>query len=492
MTDTQKKLAAVGCLLTLILAILDQNIVSTASVAIVRDLDPATGLARLPWLISVYALAATAALPLYGKLCDIHGAKRVYLGAVALFLAGSTLCGLAQDMAQLIAFRAVQGLGGGGLMSVTLVVYAHLTPTEKRASAGGIGGLMAGLGMVVGPLIGGLFTDHLSWRWIFYVNLPIGLFVIFTGATALRLADGGLRHRIDYPGAALVAAAASVLLLLTEWGGTKYAWDSAAILTLAAAGAVLVAAFVWRQLTAAEPILPLGLFRNATLRIALPLQLLSGFGMIGSIVYTVVYLQVVRGVPATDSGLYLLPMAAGMTVSGLVSGTLIARGRPAKTLLLIGMGLATLAMALLATLAADTSRLILGLDLFLLGAGFGMVLGIVIMMAQNAVPVSQLGVATTSIRFAQTLGSAFGTAVFGVVLTRVVSAKLGGGSIGVGALRSLPEGVRRRAVDALVSGIDTVFLAAAGVMLVSLVLATLLKADREQPTEGVAELVTSG
>ncbi|MEZ0071021.1 MFS transporter [Planotetraspora sp. GP83] len=492
MTDYQKRLAALGCLLTLVLAILDQNIVSTASVAIVRDLDPATGLARLPWLISVYALAATAALPLYGKLCDVYGAKRVYLGAVTLFLFGSALCGLAQNMAELIAFRAVQGMGGGGLMSVTLVVFAHLTPTEKRASAGGVGGLMAGLGMVVGPLIGGLFTDHLSWRWIFYVNLPIGLFVIFTGATALRLADGGLRHRIDYPGAALVAAAASVLLLLTEWGGTKYAWDSATILTLAAAGAVLVAAFVWRQLTAAEPILPLGLFRNATLRIALPLQLLSGFGMIGSIVYTVVYLQLVRGVPATDSGLYLLPMAAGMTVSGLVSGRLIARGQAPKTFLVIGLTLATLAMTLLAMLAVDTSRLLLGLDLFLLGAGFGLVLGIVIMLAQNAVPVSQLGVATTSIRFAQTLGSAFGTAVFGVVLTRVVSAKLGGDSIGVRALRSLPEGVRRRAVDALVSGIDTVFLAAAGVMLVSLVLATLLKADREQPTEGAVELVASG
>ncbi|WP_067171500.1 MFS transporter [Microtetraspora niveoalba] len=482
MTESQKKLAALGCLLTLVLAILDQNVVSTASVAIVRDLDPAGGLARLPWLITVYALAATAALPLYGKLCDAYGAKRIYLGAVALFLTGSALCGLSQNMGELIAARTVQGLGGGGLMGVTLVVIAHLAPAEERARAGGVGGLMTGLGMVVGPLIGGLFTDNLSWRWIFYVNLPIGLFVLAVGAATLRLPDRGPRHRIDYPGAALVAAAAVALLLVTEWGGREYAWDSPAILALCAAFAVLLAAFLVRQFTAPEPILPPSLFRDPTLRIALPLQLLTGFGMIGSIVYTVIYLQVVRGVPATGSGLYLLPMAAGMTVSGLASGGFVARGHSTKPYLVAGLALAAAAAALLSTLGTGTSQWMLGLDLFLLGTGFGLVIGIVIMIAQNAVPVSLLGVATTSVRFAQTLGSALGTAVFGVVLTRVVAGELPGFD-GLARIGSLPDGVRRRALEAVTSGIDTVFLCAAGVLSAALVLATLLKAGGGEPAE---------
>jgi EmrB/QacA subfamily drug resistance transporter len=484
MTENQKRLAALGCLLTLILAILDQNIVSTAAVAIVDDLDPVNGLARLPWLISVYALGATAALPLYGKLCDVHGAKPVYLGAVSVFLVGSALCGLAGDMTQLIVFRAVQGLGGGGLMGVTMVVFAHLNPAEKRASAGGLGGLMAGLGMVVGPLIGGLLTEHLSWRWIFYVNLPLGLLVLYTGVTALHLADGGLRHRIDYLGAALVAAGAVALLLVTEWGGREHPWGSPVILTLAAAGVALFAAFFWRQATAAEPILPLPLLRDPTLRIALPLQLLSGLGMTGSIVYAVIYLQVARGVPAADSGLYLLPMAVGMSVSGLVSGRLIARGHGLKGFLVSGMALAALAMALLATVGPGTSRLTVGLDLFLLGAGFGLVLGILIMLAQNAVPVSLLGVTTSAVRFAQTLGMAFGTAIFGAVLTRVVSARLPAGvRVDLSRIGSLPTGVQERVVDAVVAGIDAVFLTAAAVMLAALVLGWLLRVRPAEPAE---------
>jgi EmrB/QacA subfamily drug resistance transporter len=484
MTDTQKRLVALGCLLTLVLAILDQNIVSTASVAIVRDLDPVDGIARLPWLISAYALAATAALPLYGKLCDVHGAKGVYLGAVALFLTGSALCGLAQNMAELIAFRALQGLGGGGLMSVTMVVMAHLSPPEKRGSAGGLGGLVAGLGMVVGPVIGGLFTDHLSWRWIFYVNLPIGLLVLYTVATALRLADGGLPHRIDYPGAALVAAAASVLLLITDLGGRRYAWDSATVIGLIIADLGLLAAFIRRQLTAPEPILPREMFRDPTLRVALPLQFLAGVGMIGSIVYVIVYLQLVRGVAATESGLSLLPMAIGMSVSGLISGRLIARGRPVKPFLVAGLLIATIATASLATLGAGTTHGILWLELFLLGGGFGMVLGIVVITAQNAVPISLLGVATTTVRFAQTLGSALGTAIFGVVLTRVVSGRLAGLPVESADIGSVTGALRTRAIDALVAGIDTVFLASAAVMLLTLALSFALRAPHSPAAEG--------
>jgi EmrB/QacA subfamily drug resistance transporter len=486
MNSRRKTIAVIGLTLTLVLAVLDQNIVSTASWAIVRDLDPAHGLERLPWLVTAYSLAATAALPLYGKLCDVHGARRVYLAAVGLFLAGSVLCGLAQDMGQLIAFRAVQGLGGGGLMSVTLIVMAHLTPAEKRSSAaGGAGGLIAGLGLVAGPLLGGVFTDHVTWRWIFYVNVPFGLFVLVSAAIVIRLDDGGLRHRVDYAGAGLVAAAAGLLLLVVEWGGKTYAWDSATMLSLIALDAVLFALFAWRQLAAPEPILPFSMFRDPTLKIALPLQLLTGLGMAGGLFYTVVYLQAAAGVRATDAGLYLIPMAFGMIASGTASGLLIGRGRPTKPFLVTGMAFVTISMLLLSLLRAGTSPWTLRLDLLLMGTGFGMVLGIVIMLVQNSAPREQLGVATTAIRFAQVLGSALGTVAFGIVLSRATESRLPSGT-GTGDLSraaSLPPGVRERLVDALVSGIDVVFLSAAGVMALALVLAVFLRTRAPRRTD---------
>ncbi|MFI6316118.1 MFS transporter [Nonomuraea sp. NPDC050556] len=459
MTDKQKKIAMVGIMLTLILAILDQNIVSTASLSIAADLDPVHGLTLMPWLITVYALAATAALPLYGKLCDVYGAKRVYLAAVGLFLFGSALCGVAQDLPQLIACRTVQGLGGGGLMAVTLVVAAQLMPAERRGSAGGVGGLMAGLGMVAGPLIGGLFTDHLGWRWIFYVNLPVGLFVLVSGALAIKLEDGGQARRIDYLGAALAAAGASVLLLVVEWGGKTYAWDSATILAMIALDVALVAGFVWRQATAAEPILPPELLRNAVVRVVLPLQVLTGLGMAGSIFYTIVYLQTVMAVHPTDSGLYLIPMAAGMVVSGTVSGMMINRGSRAKPFLLSGFAFIAVSLFLLGLMGTAGSVLTIGFDLLVLGLGFGQVLGIAILMAQNAVPLSALGTATTAVRFAQTLGMALGTAIFGVVLNRVVGAD--------------------RGVEAFAGGTHAVFWTAAAVMLATLLLGTLLREERQ-------------
>jgi EmrB/QacA subfamily drug resistance transporter len=469
MTETRKKLALLSCLLTIILAILDQNIVSAAAVPIVRDLDPVHGLTRLPWLISAYALAATAALPLYGKLCDVYGARRVYLAALGTFLAGSALCGLAHDMGQLIAFRAVQGAGGGGLMSVTMVVIAQVAGPDRRGRGGGISGLVAGLAMVVGPLAGGLLVDHAGWRWIFYVNLPLGVLVLATAAVVLRLPVPGNRHRIDYPGAALAAAGAVVLLLITE----RYRDGAATVTWLGALAVLLIGLFVWRERTAAEPILPLSLFADPTVRVALPLQFITGAAMLGSIVYVMVYLQVARGVPATAAGLYLIPMAAGMSASGLLSGRLLDRGWSARTFLVGGTVCATAGIGLLGFLGTDTSRWMLGTDLFLLGAGLGQLLGLLIVVVQRAAPAGQLGVATTAVRFAQTLGSAFGAALFGMVLSRAFAAHAPAG--GVAALPSLPPEARRVALRAFVDAVDTVFLSAAGVMVVAVVLATLIR-----------------
>ncbi|GIH41810.1 hypothetical protein Mco01_48100 [Microbispora corallina] len=489
MTDIQKRLAGLGCLLTLVLAVLDMNIVSAATVAIVRDLDPAHGLDHLAWLVTAYALAATAALPLYGKLCDVYGAKAVYLAAVTLFLTGSALCGTAGSMTWLIVFRALQGIGGGGLMSVTIVVLAFLAPPEDRGRAGGMGGIVAGVGIVAGPLLGGLLVDHLSWRWIFYVNLPLGLAVLATGALALRLPRQGTRRRIDYLGAALSAAAAVVLLLVTEWAGRDYAWGSPTILSLIAADAVLVGAFVWRQARAAEPILPLGLFRDRVVGTALPLQFLAAFaGLTGPIVYTMIYLQAVKGVAAADAGLYLIPLAAGMTAAGLVSGALQGRGAGMTTFLVTGSAVTAVAVGLLSLLRTGTATPVLLADLFLLGVGQGQVVGTVVMLVQDAVPVSRLGVATTAIRFAQTLGSAVGTAVFGVILSRVTDSGSGDTRPSIAAMGALPPAARRRAAEALVSGVDAVFLTAAGVMLVALALAVLLRARRAEPVSPVPAL----
>lgn len=258
MTETQRKIGFVVCLVTIVLAVLDMQIVSAATVPIVRDLDPDHGIAKIPWLVSAFALASAAMLPLYGKLCDILGPKRVFTGAIATFLLGSALCGAAQSMDQLIAARAVQGLGGGGLMSVTMVVIAHLKgPEEKGAGKGtNMGGLVAGAAMAVGPWIGGLLADHASWRWIFYVNLPVGLAVLAASAFALKLPAHPVRRPLDYAGAALAAAFSSTLLLVTDWGGKKYAWSSPAVLGLIAVVAVTLALFLWRQLRAAEPVLP--------------------------------------------------------------------------------------------------------------------------------------------------------------------------------------------------------------------------------------------
>ncbi|WP_084958360.1 MFS transporter [Thermoactinospora rubra] len=447
MTDKQRLLAGIGVAITLILAVLDQNIVTTASWPIVRDLDPAHGLERLPWLVTAYALAATAVLPLYGKLCDIHGAKRVYLAAVGVFALGSALCGLAQDMTQLIAFRALQGLGGGGLMSVTMVVAAHLSPPGKRGSAGAAGGLIAGVGMVAGPLVGGLFTETLSWRWIFLINLPLSLAVLAT-CLVLRLNDGRREHRVDYAGAALLAAAGCLLVLVAEWGGRTHPWTSPLILGMIAAGLALSAAFARRQLTAAEPILPPDLLRNPVLRIALPVQLLLGFGLAGGIFYMVVYLQVAQHVTPTASSLYLLPAAIGM----VASGALLSQRRSS---LVTGLATITLALTLFGFLRADTPAWLVLAGLGLLGLGFGQALGPVMFLVMDGVPVHQLGTATTAVRFVQILGTAVGSAIFGVLLNRVAAA------------------------HGFVAGVDAVFFAAGATMLAAMLLATrLYKVDQ--------------
>ncbi|GAA3073160.1 MFS transporter [Streptomyces glomeratus] len=474
MTETQRRIGFLVCLVTIVLALLDLQIVSAATVPIVRDLDPDHGIEAIPWLVSAYALASAAMLPLYGKLCDVLGPKRVFTGAIATFLLGSALCGAAQSMGQLIAARALQGLGGGGLMSVTMVVIAHLKSPQEKGSdkRGNIGGLVAGGAMAIGPWIGGLLADHANWRWIFYVNLPIGIAVLAASALALKLPGSPVRRPIDYTGAALAAAFSSTLLLVTDWGGKRYPWSSPVVLGLVLAAALTLALFLWRQLRAPEPVLPLSLFAVRELRLGFAVQAILGSAMMCTIYYVLIYLQVARGIASSSAGLYLVPMAVGLTGVGLLSGRLTARGWSARTFTVSGT--ATTALALLAaTTGPHTSLWWIRGELLLTGAGFGQLVGQLILLVQNSAPRHQLGVATTSVRFFQTLGNALGTAAFGTVLARVYAAHGPGGD--VGALAARPGGAHHAAgVHAFVEATQVVFWSGAGLMGLAALLALRL------------------
>ncbi|WP_417846381.1 MFS transporter [Streptomyces polyrhachis] len=482
MSLVRTRLTLLACLVTVMLAVLDMQIVSAATVPIVRDLDPVHGLDKIPWLISGFSLAATAALPLLGKLADVYGAKRVFLAVLGFFLVGSTLCGLAQNMTELIAARAVQGIGGGGLMSITMVVVAQLqgvggSGDGKRAGGPNpaVGGIVAGTGIALGPWVGGMLAEHANWRWIFFVNLPLGLVVLTVVALAMRLPARPLTHRIDYLGAGLAAAFASGLLLVTEWGGKQYAWSSPQLLGTAAATLALLAAFLWRQATAAEPVLPLSLLRDRTLRLAFTIQALIGMALVGAMVYVLIYLQVARELPATSAALYLLPMAGGMAGVGLLTARL---GWTARSQSISGTACATLALGLLATLRPDSALWFVHLAMLLLGVGLGQLMGQLIVLVQQSAPPQQMGVATTAIRFFQTLGSAIGAAAFGTLLARVYAARHDGGSP-ASAGGAHPSAA---SLEAFTTATDAVFAGAA--VLTALALAASLRLPRQERVKG--------
>ncbi|MER6009465.1 MDR family MFS transporter [Streptomyces bluensis] len=477
-------------LLGLLLAALDQTIVSTALPTIVSDLG---GLEHLSWVVTAYLLASTAATPLWGKLGDQYGRKRLFQTAIVIFLVGSALCGMAQSMPQLIGFRALQGLGGGGLIVLSMAIVGDIVPPRERGRYQGLFGGVFGATSVLGPLLGGLFTEHLSWRWVFYVNLPVGIVALVVIATVLRVPVGAARHVIDYLGTFLIASVATCLVLVASLGGTTWAWGSPQIIALAVLGVVLTACFVAVERRAAEPVLPLKLFRIRTFTLSAVISFVVGFAMFGALTYLPTFLQVVHGVSPTMSGVHMLPMVLGMLLASTTSGQLVSRTGRWKVFPIAGTAVTTVGLLLLHQLDEYSSVGETSAYFFVFGVGLGLVMQVLVLIVQNAVPYEDLGVATSGATFFRAIGASFGVAIFGTVfasrLGGKLAAALGGARLPPGVtpatlradphgIAKLPPALRADALHAFSSSITAVFLYAVPVTLLGFVLAWFLHEDR--------------
>ncbi|MGP4012441.1 MDR family MFS transporter [Streptomyces sp. 4N124] len=484
-------LVPIGALLLgMLLAALDQTIVSTALPTIVSDLG---GLDHLSWVVTAYLLASTAATPLWGKLGDQYGRKRLFQIAIVIFLIGSALCGMAQSMFGLIAFRALQGVGGGGLMVLSMAIVGDLVPPRERGRYQGLFGAVFGATSVLGPLLGGLFTEHLSWRWVFYVNLPVGVVALAVIAAALHVPHRAAKHVIDYLGTFLIASVATCLVLVASLGGTTWSWGSPQIVGLAVLGVVLVVAFVAVERKAAEPVLPLKLFRIRTFTLSAVISFIVGFAMFGAMTYLPTFLQVVQGVSPTMSGVHMLPMVLGMLLASTASGQIVSRTGRWKVFPVAGTGVTALGLLLLHQLDEHSSTAEMSTFFFVFGLGLGLVMQVLVLIVQNAVSYEDLGVATSGATFFRSIGASFGVAIFGTIFAGRLGEKLTdafrGAQLPPGAsvdaleadprgIAELPAALRPSALSAYASSITDVFLYAAPVALLGFVLAWFLKEDR--------------
>jgi EmrB/QacA subfamily drug resistance transporter len=401
-----------GLMLGSFLSSLDQTIVATALPTIVRDLGTAS---QLSWVVTAYLLASTVATGLWGKLSDLFGRKRAYLACTAIFLVGSALSGLSQSMLELILFRALQGIGGGGLMVLAQTIIGDIVSPRDRGRYQGIFGAVFGVSSVVGPLVGGFLVDNLSWRWVFYVNLPIGLLSLLVTTLALPETASRRRAQVDWAGAVLLTLSTSALVLLTSLGGTTFAWNSPQIVGLALIAVAAAMGFVIAEARAAEPILPPRLFANPVFVVGSALSFIIGAIMLGSITFLPTYLQNVKGVSATESGLALVPLMVGLLLTSTASGQIVSRTGRYKALPILGMAILAVGVFLLLMLTVETPITQIALDLFVFGFGLGLGMQVLTVAVQNVVGVADLGAATSGVSFFRSIGSLLGVAVFGAI-----------------------------------------------------------------------------
>jgi EmrB/QacA subfamily drug resistance transporter len=490
----------VGLMMGTFLAALDQTVVATAMPTIVGELG---GLDHYSWVVTSYLLTSTVSTPLYGKISDLYGRKPTFQASILIFLAGSALAGLSRNMGQLIAFRALQGIGAGGLGALAFAITGDIVAPRNRGRYQGYIGSTFAVASIGGPLIGGFFVDHLTWRWAFYVNLPVGAVALLVTAVALNVPFRRVEHRIDYPGAALLVAGASCVLLVTVWGGQEFPWGSPVIVGLALAGVALLAVFCLWERKAAEPILPLRLFREPVFSVSAASLFIVGIGMFGAIVFVPLYLQVVKGATPTRSGLLMSPMMLSLLLVAVVTGRLMTRFGRYKVFPLVGLAVMVVGAWRLSALDTHSSMAVVSTAIVIMGVGMGMVMHVFMLATQNAVAYRDLGTATSAVTFFRSMGGALGVAVFGSILSNRLAVYLADVFPGAGRvrlegspaqIRALPPPVRDAVVDAVARSLHVVFLWAIPVIATAWLLTWLLRElplreslhDEASPSGGVA------